>query len=100
MQHHGLYKVRHMEYWSDASDNSDRFGQYLDDLDWLGFVELLQGNVMQALPRKTTGAFEDESPYNSLSRRLESNYRYPVRPWALPRPLWPWPRLRQPWQPS
>ena len=36
-----------MEYWSDASDNSDRFGQYLDDLDWLNFVELLPGKAMQ-----------------------------------------------------
>ena len=32
-----------MECWLDALDNSDRFGQYLDNLDWLDFVELLPG---------------------------------------------------------
>ena len=36
-----------MKYWSDVPDNSDRFGQYLDDLDWLDFVELLQGKTMR-----------------------------------------------------
>ena len=32
---------------------------------------------------KAPGAFEDESPYASLSRRLEGDYCYPVRPWAF-----------------
>ena len=35
-----------MEYRSDASDNSDRFGQYLENLDWFDFVELLPGKAM------------------------------------------------------
>ena len=55
MQHRGLYKVRHMEYWSDASDNSDRFGQYLDDLDWLDFVELLPGKAMRVFSSNVYG---------------------------------------------
>ena len=46
MQHHELYKVEHMENWSDASEDSDRFVQYLDNLDWLLFVELLSGKAM------------------------------------------------------
>ena len=46
MQHCGLYNVIHTENWSDASDNSDKLSQYLDDLDWLDFVELLPGKVM------------------------------------------------------
>ena len=35
MQQHELYKVRHMEHWSDASEDSDRFIKYLENLDWL-----------------------------------------------------------------
>ena len=35
-----------MEHWSDASEDSDRFVQYLDNLDWLVFVELLPGKAM------------------------------------------------------
>ena len=46
MQHHILYKVEHMEHWPDASEVSDRFVQYLDNLDWLVFVELLKGKAM------------------------------------------------------
>ena len=46
MQHYELYKVGHMEHWSDALEDSDRFVQYLDNLDWLVFVELLPGKVM------------------------------------------------------
>ena len=46
MQHCGLYKVIYTENWSDASDNSDRFSKYLDDLDWLDFAELLPGKAM------------------------------------------------------
>ena len=36
-----------MEYWLDALDNSDRFVQYLDVLNWLDFVELLPGKAMR-----------------------------------------------------
>ena len=38
-----------MEHWSDASKDSDRFVQYLDNLDWLLFVELLPGKTMRVL---------------------------------------------------
>ena len=30
-----------MEQWSDTSEDSERFVQYLDNLDWKVFVELL-----------------------------------------------------------
>ena len=46
IQHLELYKVGYMEHWSDASEDSDRFVQYLDNLDWLVFVELLPGKAM------------------------------------------------------
>ena len=36
-----------MEHWSDASEDSDRFGQFLDNLNWLVFVELLPGKTMR-----------------------------------------------------
>ena len=35
-----------MEHWSNASEDSDRVVQYLDNLDWLVFVELLPGKAM------------------------------------------------------
>ena len=46
IQHHELYKVGYMEHWSDASEDSDRFVQYLDNLDLLVFVESLPGMAM------------------------------------------------------
>ena len=39
-----------MEYWSDASEDSDRFVQYLYNLDWLEFVELLPGKACEFSP--------------------------------------------------
>ena len=46
MQDPGLYKVRHIDHWTDASDNPDRFGQYSDNSDRLNMVLLLTGKTM------------------------------------------------------
>ena len=46
IEHHELYGVGYMEHWSDASEDSERFVQYLDNLDWLVIVELLPGKAM------------------------------------------------------